>query len=61
MAGGLAVGAPAEEAEEAFETGIGIPVDVLGHGIVHEWEILVAYYTPCVSNLSDVACAFAEI
>ena len=57
----LAVGAVIEEAEKAFESGIGISVDPFGHVVIHKWVILVAYYAPAIGNLRDVSIAIALI
>lgn len=50
-----------QEAQQAFQSGVGVFVDMLGHLIIHKWVVLVADHTPAIGYLGDVAGAVATI
>ena len=51
----------AEESEQAFESVIGVFVNVLGHLVVHEGIIFVPYNSTRVGDLGNVSVSCAVV
>ena len=57
----ISLGATVQEAEEAFQAGIGILVDMLGHGVVHEGVVFVTDHPTGIGDLGDIPGSLASI
>ena len=50
-----------QKSDEAFESGVCIAIDMLGHGVVHKGIVFVADEPSAIGDLRDVAAAIALI